>query len=43
MAILDPSDNFPGVAGWVGEMKNIDHLSPAKAETWGELGKNCPP
>ena len=26
------------VGGWLGKSKNIDHLSPAKAETRTELG-----
>ena len=26
------------VGGWVGQIKIIDHLSPAKAETRAELG-----
>ena len=30
---IGPFWYFPE-SGWVGEMKNIDHLSPAKAETW---------
>ena len=29
---------FPGW-GWVGQIKIKDHLSPAEAETWTELGK----
>ena len=29
-------DTFQG--GWLGKSKNIDHLSPAKAETRTELG-----
>ena len=37
MAILILSRGWVG--GWVGEMKNIDHHSPAKAETGTELGK----
>ena len=28
------------VCGWVGQIKTIDHLSPAEAETKTELGKN---
>ena len=28
---------FPG-GGWVGEINNKDHLSPAEAGHWAELG-----
>ena len=27
-----------GGSGWVGQIKIKDHLSPAEAETWAELG-----
>jgi len=27
------------VVGWVGDINDKDHLSPAEAENWGELGK----
>ena len=30
---------FPGVV-WVGKINNKDHLSPAEAERWAEIGKN---
>ena len=36
---------FPGVGGlvggWVGEINNKDHLSPAEAERWAELGNKA--
>ena len=32
---------FPGVGLGVGEINNKDHLSPAEAERWAELGKIC--
>ena len=34
---------FPGgewVGGWVGKINNKDHLSPAEAGRWAELGNN---
>ena len=33
------SGTFPGVGGWVEEINNKDHLSPAEAGHWAELGK----
>ena len=31
---------FPGGGGgWVGKINNKDHLSPAEAGRWAELGK----
>ena len=29
------------MGGWVGEINNIDHLSPVETEIRTELGKNC--
>ena len=45
MALSGHFDTFQGgwwvggwwVGGWVGQIKIIDHLSPAEAETWAEL------
>ena len=39
LAIFGHFDTFPGVVGWVGEINNIDHLSPVETETRTELGK----
>ena len=31
-------DTFPG--GWLGQINNIDHLSPAKTKTWPKFDTN---
>ena len=55
MALSGHFDTFPGgwlvggwvggwwKVGWVGQIKIIDHLSPAESETGAELGKNIFP
>ena len=38
LAMFGHFDTFPGVVRWVGEINNIDHLSPVETETRTELG-----
>ena len=38
LAMFGHFDTFPGVVRYVGEINNIDHLSPVETETWTELG-----
>ena len=37
---MNQNDSKWGWVGWWSKLKDKDHISPAKVETWADLGKN---